>query len=289
MLQHDARHLMTKSSEEYERLLAATESELNARNEELMAQQEELIAAIEELIDKNNFLEEAMHELKTRNTEIGQIVYSTYHDLKSPITSIKGLLNLISVESGHEKIVQYVSIAEATMGKMENILALMTDYSYNITEKINYNSIDFEAIPDSIHQVMEELDSYEPDTIRYDIRQSSLFYSDWNRILKLLFHILSNAIVFRATNRKLSIRIKILCRQKDCIINIEDNGIGIGAEALPYVFNMFYRASELSQGAGLGLYLAKSIVQKLKGKIGIDSRLGSGTLVKIKIPNHELK
>jgi signal transduction histidine kinase len=68
-------------------------------------------------------------------------------------------------------------------------------------------------------------------------------------------------------------------------IIFRDNGIGIAADLVPRIFDMFYRATEKSEGAGLGLYIVKETVDKMGGKISVDSKLGEGTTFTISLPN----
>jgi signal transduction histidine kinase len=69
-------------------------------------------------------------------------------------------------------------------------------------------------------------------------------------------------------------------------MEFEDNGIGIGREYINKVFDMFFRATNNNEGAGLGLYIVREAIDKLDGKITIESELRKGTTFKIKIPNH---
>jgi signal transduction histidine kinase len=73
--------------------------------------------------------------------------------------------------------------------------------------------------------------------------------------------------------------------QKEAEIIFKDNGIGIDTENLNHIFEMFYRASEQSDGSGLGLYIVKNAVDKLGGTIQVESTLGEGTEFKITLPN----
>jgi signal transduction histidine kinase len=99
--------------------------------------------------------------------------------------------------------------------------------------------------------------------------------------------IYANSILYCDRRRKASIDTKIVVGYDVATISIRDNGIGIEASCLPNIFNMFYRASERSNGAGLGLYIAKETVQKLGGKISLESTEGEGTTVTISLPTKE--
>jgi signal transduction histidine kinase len=80
------------------------------------------------------------------------------------------------------------------------------------------------------------------------------------------------------------LKIKVLQEKKSLILYFADNGIGIAPEYLPKVFDMFFRATEKSDGSGLGMYIVKQTVDKLGGEILINSQLGEGTQIEIKIP-----
>jgi signal transduction histidine kinase len=74
-------------------------------------------------------------------------------------------------------------------------------------------------------------------------------------------------------------------QQEQAMLVFEDNGIGIEAQHVPKIFDMFFRASEQSTGSGLGMYIVKQTVEKLGGTIGLESTFGEGTRVTIRIPN----
>jgi signal transduction histidine kinase len=81
-------------------------------------------------------------------------------------------------------------------------------------------------------------------------------------------------------------KINVTVDKEKAVINFEDNGIGIDQEYISRVFDMFFRATMQREGAGLGLYIVKETVDKLKGTIRIESEMGEGTRFFIEIPNH---
>jgi signal transduction histidine kinase len=80
------------------------------------------------------------------------------------------------------------------------------------------------------------------------------------------------------------IHIAIGHREHACVITVRDNGMGIDEEHISRVFEMFYRASEQAQGSGLGLYILKETVTKMKGRVTVKSTLGLGTTLTVMIP-----
>ncbi len=112
------------------------------------------------------------------------------------------------------------------------------------------------------------------------------FYSDPWRISEILRNLISNAIKYRRLENVLSeINVKITIDNLRAEIIFSDNGIGISESSLSKIFEMFYRATEQSDGSGIGLYIVKNAVEKLGGQIYVASRVGQGTRFNIILPN----
>jgi signal transduction histidine kinase len=123
--------------------------------------------------------------------------------------------------------------------------------------------------------------------IRTKIIQWYPFHSDLTKIRIILNNLISNSIKYRKNlEDEISyINIEIETSPKEASIIIEDNGEGIPDDKLDKIFDMFYRASENSEGSGLGMYIVKNVVKKLKAKIDVKSEEGSGTKFTIHVPN----
>ena len=117
--------------------------------------------------------------------------------------------------------------------------------------------------------------------------QVRAFFSDQKRLKVILNNLLSNAI--RYSNKE-NPQIKIGVKVDEAIakITITDNGLGIGKEHVKNVFKMFYRATENNAGSGLGLYIVKETVDKLRGNVELNSLLDEGTTVNLEIPNNSI-
>jgi signal transduction histidine kinase len=109
--------------------------------------------------------------------------------------------------------------------------------------------------------------------------------SDKNRINTLLKNIIGNAYKYlRKDNPSSSVQVKASLEGNELKIAVSDNGEGIASEHLNKIFDMFYRASKTSPGSGLGLYICREIIQKIKGSIDLQSTVNEGTRVMITIP-----
>jgi len=112
------------------------------------------------------------------------------------------------------------------------------------------------------------------------------FFNDRWRIAEIFRNLVSNAIKYRDFGRtNPEINLSIVNTNDHAAISFSDNGIGIEPHNLEKIFNMFYRASEQSDGSGLGLYIVKNAVDKLQGAVQVSSTLGKGTTFVIKLPN----
>jgi signal transduction histidine kinase len=125
--------------------------------------------------------------------------------------------------------------------------------------------------------------------LKIEIDQKGKFVSDKRRVNVILSNLLSNAIKYQDTKKKtLILNIVIHCTRQNARIEIEDNGIGIDQQHQNRIFEMFYRATTLSTGSGIGLYIVKEVIEKLAGSITLISELKKGTKITVVIPNLHL-
>ena len=112
------------------------------------------------------------------------------------------------------------------------------------------------------------------------------FYSDHWRISEIFRNLISNAIKYRQlVNRNPEVSVKIHVDNLRADISFSDNGIVIDEKSLNKIFEMFYRATEQSDGSGIGLYIVKNAVEKLGGQISVASKAQQGTRFSIILPN----
>jgi len=206
------------------------------------------------------------------------------HNLRGPLASMVGLLNLAKGQDNEGDFVQLHEMMGSSLGKLEATLKEIVDYSRNVRGEVERNEIVWQTLLDKNLQKLDCL--MKSEAIAKSIKiEGTAFYSDSARLEVVFHNILSNSILYRNDTKGLELSITISTTEKEAQIAIQDNGIGIKKEVLPLIFNMFYRGIETSQGAGLGLYGAKEAVTKLNGKIEVSSDGSNGTLVQIHLPN----
>ena len=226
-------------------------------------------------------------ELKRLNKELDKFVYSASHDLRSPLTSLLGLINVAFTDINTPGTIEtYLHKMHYTVNKLDNILKEILAYSYNARLSVKSEKIDIESLINECFEKWKHLEDYSEIEKKVSIHQEVELYSDRYRLALILNNLISNAILYRDVEKQQSIIHIDITVSKIISITIKDNGIGIHRNYLPKVFDMFYRGSSKSVGAGLGLYIAKEAVEKLDGKITLESFSGRGTKFTITIPNH---
>ena len=236
----------------------------------------------------NDELTQSNEELQKTNTELDHFVYSASHDLRSPLTSIRGLIQLLEmqIDCSEEIDKEPIHLMTKTINKMDKFIADILDYSLNTRTALAHEKINFEALIKSSWEDLEYMDIDFKPKLTLDIQQNAHFFSDPKRITIILNNLISNAIKYHDKNKTDHfINISIATDNKKATIVIEDNGIGIREDYIDKIFEMFHRATTLSTGSGMGLYIVKETVEKLKGAIDVASELQKGTKFSINIPN----
>ncbi len=245
----------------------------------------ELKKQFEEINQKSLLLSNQNQELKMLNEDLDRFIYSAAHDLKSPLTSLLGLINIAEVDLATAGKQHYFKMMKSSVVKLESFIKDITDYARNKRQNLNIEKIALEDTIDTILSDLNFLPNFERINQYVEVK-GDVFYSDKTRIEIVLKNLLSNAIRYADPSKEnCFLYIKTVVTNNYLSLVMEDNGIGIGKEHLPKIFDMFYRASEDSKGTGLGLFLVRESVKMLRGNISVNSRLGEGTVFRLKLPN----
>jgi PAS domain S-box-containing protein len=224
-------------------------------------------------------------QLAKVNHQMEKFLYSASHDLRSPISSILGLTHLMKIESKDKTAVDYIDKVESCAIKLDKIIRSIIAFSKTSYQRMNSERINFESLVWSIFRNYNDNTALKRINIDIQVKNDLIFYSDSERLEIILDHLIQNAINFYDTNKTRSfILFKVQVDHEYASIEIADNGIGIGSQHLDHIFTMFYKASHLSKGAGLGLYIVKEAVMQLNGNIKVESEIGFGTVFRIIIP-----
>lgn len=228
-------------------------------------------------------LQRTNQELSKRNTELDNFVYSVSHDLRAPIASVLGLINLAKKDKDLAMKDTYLEMINNSALQQDHFIKEILDQSRNSRLDVKREEILFEPIIDETFSHLSFATSGKAVEKIISIQQSKPFYCDRWRLKVILNNIISNAIRYR-NGRDPVIKVSVDVTEQGAQVRIEDNGKGIAKEHIKNVCRMFYRATDDGAGSGLGLYIVKEAVDKLNGSIKIESEEGNGTTVHLMIP-----
>lgn len=279
-----------------ENLVDQKNIEIKTQNDELKNQNIQLTKAQKQLQKVNNTLEEkvkrrtkkldvTIDKLNKSVKELDRFVYSASHDLSAPLKSIQGLINLVKLENKDDNIVMYLDYIEKSVLKLENVIRDLIQFSRNSRSELKYSEINLVSF---VNEIITSL-KFQPefDQFKFDISiaEDVTVKSDQQRLHMIIHNLLSNAIKYQDKEKPLNwAKIKYLSDGNSWILEVKDNGIGISKEHKKKVFKMFYRATELSEGSGLGLFIVKEAIEKLDGKVLLKSEMNFGSKFKIEFP-----
>ena len=233
-------------------------------------------------------LKESTEEKILMDKENKELISNISHDLKTPITAVKGYVEGImdGVADTPEKMDRYVRTIYNKTNEMDHLINELTFYSKIDTNRIPYTFSKLN-VEDYFSDCAEELG------LEMETRGIELVYAnyvekgvqviaDGEQIRRVIHNIVSNAIKYMEKPRGI-----IQLRVKDVgdfiQVEIEDNGKGIAAKDLPYIFDRFYRTdvsrNSSKGGSGIGLSIVKKIMEDHGGKVWDTSRLGIGTIM----------
>jgi PAS domain S-box-containing protein len=222
-----------------------------------------------------------MAELERLNLEIDKFIYHSSHDMRAPLTTILGLTHLVRLESPPMAVVQYNDMIQTQVNHLDNLLKSLVNITFNKGES-TFEFIDFEKELEVILRDFRH--NYQQVRVETIFNGNNLLYSDPARIHIILKNLISNA--FRFHNPKAEtpfVKIHISLLNTQTVIQVEDNGSGIDDEAIENIFTMFYKGEHGT--TGLGLYIVKSMVDKLGGAIQVRSKRWFGSVFTITLPN----
>ncbi len=224
-------------------------------------------------------------ELKIRNAELDNFVYKVSHDLRAPLSSVLGLVNLARLPGNTDNPMDYIDIIGEKVAALDHFIGDVLSHSKNLKMEVNIGKVDLAKIIDNTFTELSYLEGAK-DMKRMVRIEGIEFYSDQWRISEIFRNLISNSIKYRQlVSNAPEVMVKIHVDHLRADISFSDNGIGIDEKNLARIFEMFYRATEQSDGSGIGLYIVKNAVEKLGGQITVASKPGHGTRFNIILPN----
>ena len=235
--------------------------------------------AEEKLIQKNQ-------ELEKINFELDRFVYSVSHDLRSPLTSVLGLLSFIQEDTKEPDTLLHSTMIQESINRLDEFIKNILNYSRNNRLALEIEKIPLQITTEKIIQSLLYIKAAKNISFEVHFDEKCAFYSDKQSYTTIIENLVSNAIKFQDKSKRNQV-IKITGTSYDEPLELEimDNGIGIATENYNKIYEMFVRLSGKIDGSGIGLYIVKEIVTKLKGTIEIQSIFGEETTFKLNLKN----
>lgn len=223
-------------------------------------------------------------KLETENHQLDHVLYKTTHDLKAPLRSALGLIQIAELEP--QEYMKYLGLIKSSLVRLDAMIDEMNSLYKNDKLAVQNARIEVRSM---INREIENLHNMpEAQDIRFDVFVDGEvpFYSDPLRVKTIVSNLLSNAIKYSDTSKiRKYIQISAHVFADWLFLTIEDNGIGIETDHQEKVFDLFYRVSADKKGTGLGLYIVKDAIDRLKGKIYLKSKRGEGSSFTLTLPN----
>ncbi|MFM9021777.1 MAG: hybrid sensor histidine kinase/response regulator [Sediminibacterium sp.] len=237
-----------------------------------------------EIFDTRRRLKYKMLELERVNEELNRFVYSTSHDLRSPLANIMGILNMAKIDVKPDAAPKYLNMIEGCVQKMDLFIHKIIEYYKGIRLENEIEEVEFAVLfRDSI-----ELNHMVNPRIQFDtkVQQDIHFYTDAFRLSLIINNLVSNAVKYqRPGEENPLVELVAEVNSREAVIHIRDNGVGIVPDHLNKIFEIFFRSSDFKNGLGIGLYIVKEALNRIRGKIEVASEPGKGTQFKLTIPN----
>ncbi len=278
------------------------------RNEEIQSQAEELSEAndilsnlnikiseqAEALLKSNQTIQKINESLEERidqrtaelleaNKELDMFLYRSSHDFRRPLTTFMGIAEIAKITIKDPEALNLFQKVNETAHTLDRMLAKLQSISTRAEDELIYGKISVEELLSKKISLFSQTFISENIHVHMQVEPGLYFYSYLSLVKIVMYNLIENAIVYKIEDNA-NIKISAYQQQDQIVIEIEDNGQGIDEAQLPKIFDMFHRGNENSKGNGLGLYIVKKCVDKLKANISLQSVPGKGTIVILQFP-----
>ncbi|MBL1178955.1 sensor histidine kinase [Pantanalinema sp. GBBB05] len=243
----------------------------------------------------------AMEPVRESYQRLKQFTADASHELRSPIAVIQTNVQValadpnpdLEMQRQHLQVVERLT---RRLGRLVDDLLFLARQDSGMVQ-LRWSSV---ALDELLQEVVEELRSLATDKhlklllTGFEPNANYGLYGDRDQLIRLFTNLVGNAVQYTLVNGRITVELRQIKRGANAAfqVTIQDTGIGIPAEALPHVFDRFYRvdparSQTATKGSGLGLAIAQVIVEKHQGQIQVSSTVGQGTTVTVVLPQRE--
>ncbi|MCG8391264.1 MAG: HAMP domain-containing histidine kinase [Cytophagales bacterium] len=228
-------------------------------------------------------LKRQQDRLMIENRALSDFVAKVSHDLKAPLQSIQGLVNLGNQDK--ENLNRYLGLIHTNVDRLQQYIHQLAQYTRQ-DASLKLDCIDFQNMIEEVFKSHEYMPNAQRITLKVRLDQKAPVYSNEFMLKLVLNNMISNAIKYHNFDQKRPrINVTVKSNTKEYKLYVRDNGTGIEEDRVPCIFERFERASTQPGGSGLGLYLIKNTLEKIGGEINVKSKKGEGTEFVVSVPN----
>lgn len=216
-----------------------------------------------------------------KEKEIKNSLFKLTHEIKNPIAVCKGYLDMLDIDD-YDKLNRYIPIIKQEINRSLNIMSDFLEFS---KIKINKDIVDINVLLDDVYDSFKILNKNKNIELVYNEKEEEIcIEADYDRLKQVLLNLMKNSSEAITKNGRIILDSKI--DGKNCIITIEDNGIGMSSETLKEIKTLFFTTKK--DGSGIGVSLSNEIIKAHGGQLNYFSTYGKGTKVQIQLPYHEI-
>ena len=230
--------------------------------------------------------ERLSQQLKEKVKELEAFSYAVAHDLRSPLVSIQGFVDMLQADIQKQKtenVLEDIRIIKSGVKKMGQLIKASLDYSRAGQPVKPKENVPFGEIADEVAtEFGAQINSIGANISLAD--DFPLVYADRLRVREVLTNLIQNSIDYRAKDRPLEIEIGHRIAKNEAVFFVRDNGVGIDTSEQEKAFELFYRGTTDGEGIGAGLSITNRIIEAHRGRIWIESQPGTGTTIYFTLP-----
>lgn len=210
------------------------------------------------------------------NTDLDHFIHAASHDLLAPLGNIEGSIEMLNdIKISDTNFSEFLFIINSSIKTFRALIKDISIIAKVENDMIETEKVDLDEIIDNIEWSLKDKIALSGAKITRQLKIKEILFSKKN-MRSILYNLICNSIKFRSKQHPI-ITINALQEGNYCVLTVSDNGIGISEKGLPKIFDIYGRLHQDIEGSGIGLYLAKKIINAAGGNIVVESKLGVGT------------
>lgn len=239
---------------------------------------------LEELRRKNEVLEELVQKLDQSNRDLERFSYTVAHDLTSPLRTIRTMTELFlhkNENSLNPESRRLLDLVVKNAQRMHDLIGQILELAKTNQTEVEIGEVDTQSVVETALEFLQDPIRESDATIA--VKPLPVVRANQALLLRVFLNLIGNAVKYRS-QEPLTIQVSASSNGKEHIFAVRDNGIGIDPQYQGQVFQVFRRLNGKGEGSGLGLATCKQIVERLDGRIWLESEAGKGSTFYFSLP-----